>query len=212
MHHVALEDILPERALRDVGALNKVRLRLLSVLPILQHVNTFSCFDSLLYDFKLDKDGSEADRPVVVSPVLQRMQFVIVCSRCQIARILISLQSGLATLGFLHKLGVGLRLLLLLIRLFLRLEKILLLVLLGAIDENWSWHFQGDDGTILRSFIPYVAIQVLEVVQVLRRLERRDVVDAEEARGQGHLVVLAHFIVLHLPLKEGLGIFFLDHL
>ena len=102
------------------AALNALSFRFLSVLPILEQMHGLACRNRFIDLFKLDKGGPEADRPLVVALVLQRVQLIVVCL---ISRtFLVSLYPSLASLRLFDELRVSECFLFLFFRLFLRLQ------------------------------------------------------------------------------------------
>mmetsp|Transcript_9948 Transcript_9948/g.12406 ORF Transcript_9948/g.12406 Transcript_9948/m.12406 type:complete len:223 (-) Transcript_9948:910-1578(-) len=194
MREVAREKVAGEPLLCQEAALDTLSLSLLRVLPVLEQMEGLASRNGFVHLLKLDKSGAEALRPLVVPLVLQRVQLVVVCLICTV---LTRLQSGLAPLALLDKLGVGKSLLLLLFCLFLGFQQIFLLVLLGTVDKDGSGDFDGEYGTVFARLVPHIAKQILEIVQVLRVLKPCDVVNPQETRRQGELEVFLDFEFFH---------------
>ena len=90
----------------------------------------------------------------------------------------ISFQASFAPLRLLDKFGIGKCFLFLLFSFFLRFQEILLLILLCAVYKDRARYLDLKDIAVLRGFVPYVAVEILEVVQVLRILKLSNIVDA----------------------------------
>ena len=83
VHDFLIEVIPPERPLRDVRTDHELCLRrtlrlALFIDAILEHTDALAGLDSLVDRLKLDKNGAEPLRPIVVPPILQRVQLIIV--------------------------------------------------------------------------------------------------------------------------------------